>query len=113
VGLTPADLRIGPSSKGYKLAESSLIIAAAIFAFCLFVEFFFLTLGFSVMYKQVNSWQVIIHTLGVLCSIWMILDSWRYTTLYAIGFFCGIIPAIIEIGVTFDAVAHSKRESNY
>jgi hypothetical protein len=43
----------------------------------------------------------------------MILDSWRYTTLYAIGFFCGIIPAIIEIGVTFDAVAHSKRESNY
>ena len=89
------------------------MIAASIFAVCLFVELLFLSLGFSVMYKQVNSWQVTIHALGVLCSIWMILDSWRYSTLYAIAFFGGLVPAIIEMGVTFDAVAHSRRESNY
>ena len=103
----------GPSSKGYKLAESSLIIGTALFAIFLFIELLFLILGFSVLYKRTNAWQVVIHGIGVLCCVWMILDCWRYHMIWPILVFCGFLPSLMEMAVTFDAVAQSRRESSY
>ena len=113
MGLTASDKVNGPTTKRYKLAESSLLIAAACFALALFVELMFLILGFSILYKRTNAWQVVIHGIGVLCCIWMILDSWRYQLLWAVFVFCGLLPSLLEIIVTFDAVAQSRRENNY
>ena len=113
MGLTAADMKKGPTANGYKLAESSLLTAAAAFAIVLFVELLFLILGFSILYKRTNAWQVLIHGVGVLCCLWMIFDSWRYQLLWAIFVFCGLLPSGMEVIVTFDAVAQSRRESNY
>ena len=56
MGLTAADMKKGPTANGYKLAESSLLTAAAAFAIVLFVELLFLILGFSILYKRTNAW---------------------------------------------------------
>ena len=111
--MTADDIIKGPTGKGYKLAESSLIIGTALFAFFLFAELLFLMLGFSVLYKKTNSWQVLIHGMGVLCCLWMILDCWRYAMIWPILVFCGFLPSLMEMVVTFDAVAKSRRESKY
>ena len=53
-------------------------ITSFVFVGLLVAEFVALVFGFSVMYKEVNVMQTVLHGLGVLCSIWMILDYWRY-----------------------------------
>ena len=106
-------MRIGPESEGYKTAQSSLIIASALFAITLFLELLFLLLGFSVLYVRLNTFQIMIHGVGVLCSLWMIFDSWRFQFMWVMFAFFGLIPSLMEMAVTFDAVNQSRRENKY
>ena len=69
--------------------------------------------GLSVLYARTNAYQILLHGMGVLCCLWMILDSWRYQLLWVVLVFFGILPSVMEMFVTFDAVAQSRRETAF
>lgn len=56
-------------------------------------------LGSSVpeMLLQLNMLQIAFHALGVLFTAWFVVDSWRYTSLWALWGAFAIPPLLIEI----------------
>jgi len=72
----------------------------------LFAEFIALIFGFSVMFRQVNVLQILLHGLGVLALVWMILDRWRYYLFDVIAGLFAFIPFLMELAVI--CVAHKK-----
>jgi hypothetical protein len=85
------------------LASTYLWITAGLLTFFLFSEFFTLIFGVSVMFRQVNVIQIVLHGMGVLSLIWMILDRWGYLQLGVIGVFTVFIPLLLELSVIFAA----------
>ena len=59
--------------------------------------------GVSVMYRKINSMQVILHGLGCLSFFWMIIDRWSFVMLFiSMGLFA-ITPAVLELAVVCNA----------
>ena len=87
----------------YVAASNHTWIAAGAFTFLLFAEFLTLAGGVSVMFKQINVIQIVLHGLGVLSLVWMILSRWSYLQLDVVGVFTGLIPFLLEIGALFGA----------
>jgi hypothetical protein len=112
-GLTAKQRQAGTTIAEYKQAEWIIYLTCGVFAIFLLLEFLFLTFGFSVMYKKTNAWQVCIHGMGILSSMWMIADSWRFQILLPLTLFFGILPCLLEVWVTCDALEASRRERNY
>ena len=104
----PANVKGGRASPEYIEGDLHIKIAVAAFAILLLLEFFVLIWGVSVMYKRVNSAQVLLHGLGVLGCIWMILDRWHYLQAYVLAVVFGLIPFLLEISAVFDACIKYK-----
>ena len=73
------------------------MICAGVLEVVLLLEFFFILCGISVMFRQNNAIQVILHGLGVLSCVWMILDGWSYQALYPITIAFGLVPFMQEL----------------
>ena len=95
--------RAGPDSDEYHEAYVAILIAACIYFGLLVLELFTLAFGLSVMFKQVNAMQVLLHGMGVMGNVWMVLDRWHWIQLYVMAFFFAMIPFILEISVMFAA----------
>ena len=83
--------------KKYSDLELLVTIFCAIYFGAIVVEFFYLMLGYSVMYKKVNTVQVLLHGLGVVGAVWQILEGWHYSLLMAMVIPFGIVPLYMEI----------------
>jgi len=59
--------------------------------------------GVSVMYRKINSIQVVLHGLGCLSLLWMIIDRWSFVMLFISMIFFAIIPAVLELAVVCNA----------
>ena len=74
----------------------------------LFLEFLTLTFGISVMFPKINSFQILIHFVGVVHMTIMILVRFSYTQMRSILFFYVILPFILEVSVIFLAYGRFK-----
>ena len=69
----------------------------------LFLEFFTLSFGISILFEKLNVFQIILHFLGVLHIGMLILLRYSYTQLYPILTFYVILPFLLEFGVVIHA----------
>ncbi len=94
-----AGLPSNPTILEYNDAENDLkkawIVALIMFIF----DFFGLFGGFSIFFRSVNLFQIIIHFIGALYTTWFILNEWNYKVYWYIVVFCSIFPAFIEFCV--------------
>ena len=81
------------------------MIAACLYFGLLLLELLTLAFGLSIMFKQVNALQVLLHGLGVIGNIWMILDRWHWVQLYVLAFLFAFLPFLLELSVIFVARA--------
>ena len=70
-----------------------------IFLGLIFIEFFTLIFGISLPFSKVNVFQIVLHFIGVLATIWQILNLNQYRTMWSLMAFFGIIPLVLEVGV--------------
>ena len=69
-----------------------------------FLEFLFLSLGWSVMYPKTNVFQCLLHFVGLVELTLMVLNRFNYTHLRSFTlFFCGI-PIVLEIVIGFNSL---------
>ena len=78
-----------------------MLFVVIIYFILLVMEFLTLLFGVSVMYKKVNSVQLLLHGLGVFFGIWMLLDGWHWYSCGLMAFLFGLIPVILELSVLF------------
>lgn len=71
-------------------------------------EFVLMILGLTLTFDKYNIVQIFIHFLGCLFTAWFLLDSWRYTRIWYIWSFFGVVPFIIEVLIIMSAVRLSK-----
>eukprot|EP00347_Sterkiella_histriomuscorum_P010739 403375105 len=90
-------------SDTYKEADRSVLAASLIFIILLFLEFFTLIFGVSLLFNKVNVVQIVFHFIGCLSLIWQILDGSQYRTMWSLMVFFGFIPFALEVGVLFAA----------
>ena len=65
----------GLYSEKYNKANNSILAGCLIFIILLFLEFFTLIFGVSLMFNKVNAFQIVFHFVGCLATIWMILNQ--------------------------------------
>lgn len=103
-------------SDEYRLASIHMWISAGLFAFFLLAEFCTLIFGISVLFKQLNVVQVLVHFSGVLALLWMILESWRYDVFDYIAVLTGVLPFMLELcqifiaRYKFDVIVQIQKE---
>ena len=76
---------------------------------CIF-EFLLMIAGTSVtpIFAKFNLLQIILHFLGCLFTLWLILDSWKYTLIWPIFFCFSVLPIAIEITIIQQAIRLNK-----
>jgi hypothetical protein len=87
-------------------------VTTFVFVGLLFAEFIALIFGFSVMFRQVNVLQILLHGLGVLALVWMILDRWHYALFDVIAGLFAFIPFLMELAVICAAHERFKLLNN-
>lgn len=75
-----------------------------IFLLLLFLEFFTLIFGVSLLFNKVNVVQIVLHLIGCVALIWQILDGNQYRTMWSLMMFFGFLPFALEVGVLFAAL---------
>lgn len=93
----------GPDSPEYARASFLIFIAGITYLSLMLLEMITLSIGLSVMFKKINSAQVLLHGLGVLGAVWMLLNRWHWIQLYVMAFAFGLIPFLLEVSVIFAA----------
>jgi hypothetical protein len=68
-----------------------------------------MVLGISLTFDKLNLFQIFLHFLGCLFTIWFVLDTWRYTYMWFIWGFFGLIPFILEVLIIVGAASFSKQ----
>ena len=79
------------------MLENTVTWFCVIYFLAIVFEFLCLMLGYSVMYKKVNTVQVLLHGLGVVGAVWQILEGWHYSLLLAMVIPFGLVPLCMEI----------------
>ena len=100
------------NDKKYVELEVLVTIFCTAYFGALVIEFLCLMLGYSVMYKKVNTVQVLLHGLGVIGAVWQILEGWHYSLLMAMVIPFGLVPLCMEIGVMFSVRKFRKIEQH-
>ena len=78
---------------------------------CLVIEFLaMMVMGYSVMYKKVNTVQLLLHGLGVLGGVWMLLEGWHYSLFFAMAVPFGLVPVVLELAVVRAVLKFDKIE---
>lgn len=90
-----------PDSDDFKQADSSVLAASLIFLVLIFLEFLTLIFGVSIMFNKVNVFQCVLHFIGVLATIWQILNHNNYKMMWSLMAFFGVIPFALELTVLF------------
>ncbi len=65
----------------------------------IFLEFLTLIFGVSIMFNKVNVFQCVLHFIGVLATIWQILNHNNYKMMWSLMAFFGLIPFALELTV--------------
>ena len=76
-----------------------MFTAGLIFLGLIFIEFFTLIFGVSLLFSKVNVVQIVLHFIGVLATIWQILNLNSYRTLWSLMAYFGALPLALEVGV--------------
>ena len=95
-------------STEYRMALLGIVVSFIVYFAVLLIEFFIMLCGISVMYKKVNTCQLLLHGFGVFFGIWMILDGWHWVFLAIMAIPFGIVPAILEFSVVFSVIRFKK-----
>ena len=88
-----------PDSVEYKQADSSVLAASLIFLLLIFLEFLTLIFGVSIMFNKVNVLQCVLHFIGVLATIWQVLNHNNYKMMWSLMAFFGVLPFALEVTV--------------
>ena len=91
--------RYGEFSAEYKEGERSILAASLIFLVLIFLEFVTLTFGISLLFNKINAFQVVLHFIGCLGTIWQLLNLNQHTMMWSLMCFFGILPFILEVSV--------------
>ena len=91
--------RFGPGTSEYDSGVAQVFTAGLIFLGLIFIEFFTLIFGVSLLFSKVNAVQIVLHFIGVLATIWQILNLNSYRTLWSLMAYFGALPLALEIGV--------------
>lgn len=70
-----------------------------IFLFLIFLEFITLIFGVSLLFNKVNVFQIVLHFIGCLATIWQILNHNNYKMMWSLMAFFGVIPFLLEMSV--------------
>jgi phage-related holin len=70
-----------------------------IFLALIFLEFVTLTFGISFLFNKINVFQIVLHFIGCLGTIWQILNLNQHTMMWSLMAFFGVIPFVLEISV--------------
>eukprot|EP00347_Sterkiella_histriomuscorum_P010928 403374394 len=100
------------TSDEYQTAQKTLVGICIAYLFCISFEFVVMVLGMSLLYNQFNIVQIFLHFLGCLFTTWFILDSWRFTYIWPLWAFFGLVPFIFECCIIFGVVRMNKDISN-
>ena len=65
----------------------------------LFLEFATLIFGVSLLFNKVNAFQIVLHFIGCLATIWQILNLNQYKTMWTLMGFFGALPFSMEVFV--------------
>ena len=84
-------------SDQYFKAESTLVGVTICFLIFLAFEFLIMILGISLTFNQVNLIQIFLHSLGCIFTLWFLLDSWNFKSMWPIWGLFGLTPFLCEI----------------
>ena len=65
----------------------------------IFLEFLTLIFGVSLLFNRVNVFQIVLHFIGCLSTIWQILNHDQYKNMWSLMAFFGVIPFVMEMSV--------------
>lgn len=102
------------NSPEYQSAEKTYLgVSYTMIGLCLF-EFLFMVVGTSVppIFAKFTLLQIILHLLGILFTLWFILDSWRYTLLWPIFVLFSLLPIGIEMNILQQGIRLNKDIKN-
>jgi len=91
--------RYGQYSAEYNHGDRSVLAASLIFLVLIFLEFVTLTFGISLLFNKINAFQIVLHFIGCLGTIWQILNLNQFTMMWSLMAFFGIIPFVLEVSV--------------
>ena len=60
------------------------------------------------MFNRVNAFQIVLHMIGCLATIWQILNLNQFRMMWSIMAFFGAIPFALEVGVLFMALTRYR-----
>ena len=95
-----------------KEAHTGIVIAFIWYFSLILVEFIILLFGVSVMYKKINTIQLLAHGFGAFYGIWMILDGWHWASLFIMSIPFGLVPFILEFSVVFSVIRFRQINSH-
>lgn len=96
---------------------SRILACTILFIIMTAIEIGSTMMGLSVFFNQVNLFQIVLHVLGCLTTIWFILVEWSYMQLWNIWGPFGyrvpenesrLVPFLIEVGVIIQVVVQSN-----
>ena len=96
-------LKTSPSSAAFQSAKGISQALTSVALLLLFLEFFTLSFGISILFEKVNVFQVLLHFAGCVHIGMMILQRYNYTQLWPIVVFYVLIPFVLEIAIIFQA----------
>ena len=95
------------STTELKKAESTLVGVTVCYIIFMAFEFLMQILGVSLMFNQTNILQIFLHILGCTFTLWFILDSWPYASMWPIWVCFGLFPFLLECATITQAVIFS------
>ena len=99
-------------STQYKVADKTLVGVTVCYIIIMAFEFLTMILGISLLFHKLNLAQIVLHSLGCVLCTWFILDSWRYTYMWVLWGFFGIIPFVLEVFIIVSAFKFGKDLTN-
>lgn len=99
------------TSAEYLSAEKTYLgILYTMMGLCL-IEFLLMLVGTSVppIFAKFTLLQIMLHLLGILFTLWFILDSWKYTLLWPIFVLFSLLPILIEATILQQGIRLNKN----
>ena len=76
-----------------------MLAASLLFLGLIFLEFVTLTFGISFLFNKINVFQIVLHFIGCLGTVWQILNMNQFTMMWSLMAFFGVLPFLLEVSV--------------